>query len=104
MERRRGLRPDDADRQRDARDSDRNSGDFLQRELLLAARHYIEQNPHWSGVLHNDGGGDAGSLNRDVIEVIRERNPERTQKEAVSEIARGELDPLPAFRGNEDGK
>ena len=89
---------DDADDERNASDRQRHGNHFLQRKLLLAAGHYVEQNPHRSGVLHDDGRGDVRSLNRDVIEVIRDRDAERTQKEAVSEIARGELDPLPSLR------
>ncbi len=54
--------------------------------------------------MHDDGGGDIRPLDGDVIEIIRDGDTERTQKEAVREIARGQLDALPTLGGNENRK
>ncbi len=91
------LRSEDADNQGAPSNRQRHRNHFLQRKRLLAAGHDIEQHPHWRSVLHDDGGGDIRSLDRDVIEVIRDRHAERSQEKAISEIARGQLDPLPAL-------
>jgi len=88
---------DDADDQGNPGNSQRDGHEFLQRKLLLAARHDIKQDPHRSCVLHDDRGGDIRPLNRDIIEIIRDSHSKRAQKEAVGEIARGQLDALPAL-------
>jgi hypothetical protein len=89
------------DDQGDSGDGQSDGGHFLRGELLLAASHHIEQNPDRGGVLHDDGGSDVGPLDRHVVEVIRDGHAQRAQKEAVGEIARGELDSLPSLGGNE---
>jgi len=52
--------------------------------------------------LHDDGGGNIGPLDSDIIEIIRDGYAECSQKEAVREIARGQLDALPALRSNKE--
>ena len=92
------------DDQRDSGNGQRNRGNLLRCEPLLAPRHHIEQHPHWRRVLHDDGGGNVGSLNRDVIEIIRDRYPERAQNEAVRQIAPRELDAAPSLRHHKQRK
>src|SRR5208282_6666654 len=47
-----------------------NSDDLLRGQFLLAAGHDVQQNPDWSGVLHDDGSGHVGSLDGDVVEIV----------------------------------
>ena len=68
---------------------------------MLSARHDIKQNPDWRGVLHDDGDGDVRSLDRDVIKIVGDGDTEGAEQEAISEIAGGKLDALPAFCGDE---
>ena len=95
---------DDADDQSDSGNRQCHRDHFLQRKLLLASCNYIEEYPHRRGVLHDDGGGDVSSLDRDVIEIIRDGDAKGAQNEAINEIARGQLDALPTFRSNQEGK
>ena len=54
--------------------------------------------------MHDDGGGHVRPLDGNVVEVIRDGDAERAQKEAICEIARGQLDALPSLRGDEERK
>ena len=95
-ERRHRLAADDANRQRYPGHRDQNRGDFLRRELLVPASYHVDQHPHRRRVLQNDCDGDAGPLDGDVIEVIRRRDTQHAEDQALNEIGRGELDALPS--------
>jgi hypothetical protein len=62
----------------------------------LSARNDIQKHPYGRGVLHNDGDGDAGSLDGNVIEIIRRGHSKHAEYKALDEIRRGEFDALPA--------
>ena len=74
-----------------------DGGNFLECELLLAAGDYVEQHPDGGRVLHDDGGGHVDALDGDVIKIVRNGDAQRAEKKAICEIARRQLDALPAF-------
>jgi len=54
--------------------------------------------------LHNDRGGDIGSLDGDVIEIVGDGYTECPEHEAVGEIAGRKFDALPTLPCNEKRK
>jgi hypothetical protein len=54
--------------------------------------------------LHDDGDGDAGSLDGDIIKIIRDGYTEHAEGEALDEIGLGELDALPSATADQDGQ
>ena len=95
---------DNADGERDSGDGHANRGHFLQREPLLSASDHVEQNPNRRGVLQDDGDGDARSLNRDVVEIIRGGDSQHAQDQALDEIGFRELDALPTTASDQQGE
>ena len=77
---------------------------FCSDEFLLPASDHVEQHPDRRRVLHNDGDGHAGFLNRDVIEVVRCGHAQHAQHEALDQIGRGKLDALPSATTDENGQ
>jgi hypothetical protein len=59
-----------ADDEGDAGDGEKDGGDFRDSGLFDTARGHIDQHPHGSGVLHDDGGGDVGALDGEVVEIV----------------------------------
>ena len=77
-------------------DGDSDGGGFLRRKFLLATGDNVEEHPHRRRVLHDDGDGDTGSLNRDVIKIIGRGHAEHAEQQALDDLAQRELDALPS--------
>lgn len=87
-----------ADDQRDSAESQCDGQHSLQRWLLQAARHCVEQNPHRCGVLQSDGSSDGSSLNREIVEIIGGCDSENSEQKHAPEIDYGQAQTPPSAR------
>jgi hypothetical protein len=88
--------PSDPDSQGAAEYREGNGGHARHRRLLLPTRHQVEQDPSRRRVLQDDGCGDVGLLNSQIVEVIRGGDSENSEHNGMQKIFARQFQSLPA--------
>src|ERR1700690_1577681 len=91
-----GEAAEEADHQGDSGDGECDGDDFGDGGFFKSAGGHIDEDPDWRGVLHDDGGGDVGALDGDVIKIVRRGDTGEAEEEQASEIGEGDAEALPS--------